>query len=114
MISLLFPPDLAREIDERFGQIVADARASLSLPTLDAQEAAMDAWHMAEQRRPAAPLPVLVACGSEDVVIPPANSDLLATRWHATKVERFAGGGHAFMAQEPVQLAYLIADFASG
>ena len=37
MISLLFPPALAREIDEQFGQIVADARASLSKQTLEAQ-----------------------------------------------------------------------------
>lgn len=114
MISLLFPLPLARDIDRQFGYIVADARASLSLQTLDAQEIAMDAWHATEQPAPASAPPVLVAHGSEDVVIPAANSGLLAARWDAARVERFDGGGHAFMAQEPIRLARLIADFANG
>lgn len=112
LISLLFPLRQARDIDRQFGDIVAAARASLSPLTLDAQEVAMDAWHAAEQPVPSSVPPTLVAHGSEDVVIPPANADLLAARWGAAGAERFAGGGHAFMAQEPVRLARLIADFA--
>ncbi|HEV7773654.1 MAG TPA: alpha/beta fold hydrolase [Conexibacter sp.] len=75
----------------------------------------MVAWHLEEQPRPAddAP-PVLVAHGSEDVVIPPGNADALAARWPGARVERFAGGGHAFMAQEPLRLADLIAAFVRG
>jgi pimeloyl-ACP methyl ester carboxylesterase len=114
MISLLFPLRLARDIDRQFGDIVADARARLSLQTLDAQEIAMEAWHATELPAPALPPPVLVAHGSEDVVIPPENADRLAACWPGASVERFAGGGHAFMAQEPVRLARLIADFAGG
>jgi len=114
LIALLFPLRLARDIDRQFGELVADARASLSPRTLDAQEVAMDAWHATEQPAPASAPPLIIACGSEDVVIPPANSDLLAARWHVARVERFFYGGHAFMAQEPVRLARLIADFAGG
>lgn len=114
LISLLFPLHLARDIDRQFGAIVADARAGLSPRTLGAQEVAMDAWHAAEQPAPASTPPVLVACGSEDLVIPAANADLLAARWDAARVERFAGCGHAFMAQEPARLARLIAEFAGG
>jgi 3-oxoadipate enol-lactonase len=112
LIALLFPLRLARDIDRQFGEIVAEAREALSSQTLDAQEVAMDAWHATEQPAPTSAPPVLIARGSEDVVIPPANSDLLAARWHAAGVERFFYGGHAFMAQEPVRLARLIADFA--
>ncbi len=112
LISLLFPPDVAREIDSQFGEVVAGARAGLSLATLTAQEAAMDGWHATDQPVPGAVPPVLVACGAEDVVIPPDNADVLAARWRAGRAERFAGGGHAFMAQEPARLASLIADFA--
>jgi pimeloyl-ACP methyl ester carboxylesterase len=57
---------------------------------------------------------VLVAHGAEDLVIPPANADALAARWPGARVERFAGGGHAFMAQEPRRLAELIAGFVRG
>lgn len=112
LISLLFPLRLARDIDRQFGEIVAEARAGLSPRTLDAQEVAMDAWHATEQPAPASAPPVLIARGSEDVVIPPVNSNLLAARWPGARVECFYYGGHAFMAQEPIRLARLIADFA--
>jgi pimeloyl-ACP methyl ester carboxylesterase len=55
---------------------------------------------------------VLAAHGGEDVVVPAANLDGLAARWPGCRTERFAGGGHAFMAQEPQRLAALIAAFA--
>jgi pimeloyl-ACP methyl ester carboxylesterase len=115
LISLLFPPALAPAIDDRFGAIVALARSGLSPQTLAAQAAAMIAWHREEQARPDADAPpALVAHGSEDVVIPPANADALAARWPGARVERFDGGGHAFMAQEPLRLADLIVAFARG
>jgi pimeloyl-ACP methyl ester carboxylesterase len=56
---------------------------------------------------------VLAICGSEDVVIPPQNADALAARWPGTHVERIAGGGHAFMAQQPKRVAQLIVDFVN-
>lgn len=45
LISLLFPPAEAAEIDRQFGDVVAEARAALSPEALRAQEGAMDAWH---------------------------------------------------------------------
>ena len=115
LIELLFPPPLAPAIDRRFGAFVATARAGLSPQTLAAQEAAMIAWHVEEQPRPDGDAPpVLVAHGSEDVVIPPGNAEALAAHWPDAQVELFAGGGHAFMAQEPQRLAALIAAFAGG
>lgn len=115
LIALLFPPDLAPEIDRRFGEVVAAARAGLAPATLAAQELAMAAWHTQPLGVPAnAPAPpVLVAHGSEDVVIPVANAERLAGRWPGAQVELFAGGGHAFMAQEPQRLAELLIAFLS-
>lgn len=113
LISLLFPAELAPEIDEQFGELVATARAELDPAALTAQEIAMDDWRSAEQPRPdpAATSPVLAACGSEDVVIPPANTRAIGERWPGARVELFAGGGHAFMAQEPARLSGLIESF---
>jgi 3-oxoadipate enol-lactonase len=112
MLSLLFPADVAVEIDLQFGEIVAGARSMLSTDALMAQEWAIDSWHaMVSDRLPTTVPPVLVATGAEDIVIPPANADLLAARWHATVVERFNGCGHAFMAQEPVRSGGLITRF---
>jgi 3-oxoadipate enol-lactonase len=140
LLGLLFPPGLAEAIDAQFGELVAGARATLSPAVLSAQERAIDAWHAsAPAGAPPAPVPppagspagappasfappagspaappVLVAHGDQDVVIPPANADALAVRWPGARVERFAGGGHAFMAQEPTRLAEQLAGFARG
>ncbi len=110
LISLLFPAPLAAQIDAQFGEVVAAARAQLAPAALRAQEAAMVAWHAEEQERPQASPPTLVLHGEEDAVIPAANAAPLAARWGA-EVELVAGGGHAFMAQEPERLSALLRDF---
>ncbi len=112
LISLLFPPDVASQIDRQFGEVVAAARAQLSPAALQAQERALLAWHAEAQPLPGVGSPpVLAICGSEDVVIPPQNADALAARWPGTQVARIAGGGHAFMAQQPERVAALMLDF---
>ena len=113
LIGLLFPPRVAKMIDQSFGEVVADARARLSADWLDAQERAMVAWHSepGADRLAAIRAPVLIAWGAEDVVIPPENSALLAQALPGAWVCPFAGGGHAFMAQEPDRLAAVINAF---
>ena len=116
LISVLFPPKLAPEVDRSFGDLVAAARAALSLDVLAAQEAAMIAWHTAEQRRPqmqGSP-PTLIAHGSDDVVTPVANAAALAGAWSDSRVELFDGCGHAFFAQEPQRAAHMIGSFLGG
>lgn len=113
LISLLFPPDLAPAIDAQFGDVVAQARAQLSPRTLAAQERVLAAWQSEPQPAPGEDAPPLLAiCGELDTIAPPQNADALAALWPETRVERIAGGGHAFMAQEPERVAALIADFA--
>src|SRR5581483_7157126 len=108
LIALLLPPALAPELDREFGDVVAAARAELSAESLLAQEAAIDAWHgQPPPPIPRHPPPVLAAAGSEDAVIPAANLQRLVARWPGAQVELFAGGGHAFMAQEPERVAAL-------
>jgi pimeloyl-ACP methyl ester carboxylesterase len=117
LISVLFPPAVAPRMDEQFGDVIAEARAALSgdaldaqEQVLDAQESAMRAWHDGPYRPRIAELdvPVLVACGTEDQVIPPENSLALAAESERAWLARFPGVGHAVMAQEPQRLATLI------
>lgn len=110
LIELLFPATLAPEIDREFGELVAAARAQLSPAALRAQEAAMDAWHSADQVLPESPPPTLVLHGERDVVIPAPNAGALATRWGG-ECELFPATGHAFMAQEPQRVATLLREF---
>ena len=112
LISLLFPSPLASEIDRRFGEVVAAARAGLSPATLAAQEAAMEAWHRDERPAPGvgAALPTLIVHGVGDVVIPVQNAGRLAARWPGATTELFELAGHAVMAQEPQPVAAAIRD----
>ena len=74
----------------------------------------MAAWHADGQPRPGpdAP-PVLAICGSDDAVIPAANTTALITRWPDSRAERLEGCTHGVMAQEPRRLARLISEFVS-
>lgn len=111
LISLLFPPPQAKEIDREFGEVVAAARADLSPAVLAAQEGTMEAWHREDRPPPVDPKPTLVIHGREDRVIPAANAEPLAARWDAAGVEVFPGCGHALMAQEPAGIASRLREF---
>jgi pimeloyl-ACP methyl ester carboxylesterase len=115
VLGVLFPAPLAEQIDRDFGDVVAAACAELRAETLTAQEAAIDAWHATGPPAPSdhSGLPVLIAAGTEDVVIPPENADQVARLWRQSRTETFPGGGHAFMAQEPEKLAATIGEFAA-
>jgi 3-oxoadipate enol-lactonase len=113
LLRLLFPPAVAARMDAQFGGLVAAARAALSTDALRAQEAAVDRWHDDEGagRLAAITAPALIAHGTEDVLIPFANSELLAEGISDSRLVAFEGCGHAFMAQEPGRAAELIGDF---
>src|SRR6266536_3997232 len=110
LLSLVFPSDVAESIYRQFGDIVAAARARLSPELVNRQAAAMDAWHHngVGNRLSEITRPVLIATGSEDVVIPPSNALKLVDAIPGAWLAQFPRGGHAFMAQYPRPLADLI------
>jgi pimeloyl-ACP methyl ester carboxylesterase len=110
LLFLLFPTDVAESFYREFGDIVAAARAQLSVELLNRQAAAMDAWRrngVARQLREIR-VPVLIATGTEDIVIPASNALKLANTIPGAWLAQFPHGGHAFMAQYPRSLADLI------
>jgi pimeloyl-ACP methyl ester carboxylesterase len=113
LLSLLFPSDVAESIYRDFGAIVAAARAQLSPSLINRQAAAMDAWHRTwiANRLPEMNVPVLIATGTADIVIPPSNALRLVNAIPGAWLAQFNGGGHAFMAQYPRRLADLINSF---
>jgi pimeloyl-ACP methyl ester carboxylesterase len=110
LLSLLFPGDVSQSFYRKFGDIVAAARARLSPELINRQAAAMDDWHRngTGDRLQGINAPVLIATGSEDVVIPPSNALKLVNAIPNAWLAQFPHGGHAFMAQYPRQLADLI------
>jgi pimeloyl-ACP methyl ester carboxylesterase len=113
LLFLLFPNDVAEFFYRKFGDIVATARAQLSVELLNRQAAAMDAWHrnrVASQLREIS-VPVLIATGTEDIVIPASNALKLVNGIRGAWLAQFPHGGHSFMAQYPRELAGLINSF---
>jgi pimeloyl-ACP methyl ester carboxylesterase len=113
LLFLLFPNDVAEFFYRQFGDIVAAARAQLSVELLNRQAAAMYAWHrngVASQLREIR-VPVLIAIGTEDIVIPASNALKLVNAIPGAWLAQFPRGGHAFMAQYPQALTDLINSF---
>src|SRR5205814_8347129 len=71
LLSLLFPKAVAESIYREFGDIVAEARARLSLDLVNRQVAAIEAWHRVGigNRLREMNVPVLVATGTADIVV---------------------------------------------
>jgi pimeloyl-ACP methyl ester carboxylesterase len=113
LLFLLFPKDVAESIYREFGDMVAAARSRLSPELVHRQALAMDIWHrdgVGDRLRKLRAL-TLVAAGTEDIVIPPSNALALVNAIPGAWLAQFSGGGHAFMAQYPRQLADLINEF---
>jgi pimeloyl-ACP methyl ester carboxylesterase len=111
LIPLLFPPAIAPQVDQLFGDLIAEARAQLDHDALAGQERAIQQWHATDQPRPSPAPRTLVLHGTEDVVIPFANAERLASVWHGARVEAFDGSGHAFMAQDSAGASSAILTF---
>lgn len=113
LLFLLFPTDVAESFYRQFGDIVTAARAQLSVELLNRQAAAMDAWHRngVASRLREIRVPVLIATGTEDIVIPASNALKLVNAIPGAWLAQFPHGGHAFIAQYPRTLADLINSF---
>jgi pimeloyl-ACP methyl ester carboxylesterase len=113
LLSLLFPSRIAESFYRLFGDIIAARRAQLSPDLLKRQAAAMDAWHRNgnANRLRQIRLPVLIATGTEDIVIPPSNALKLVNAIPGSWLAQFPCSGHAFMAQYPQAVADLINSF---
>jgi 3-oxoadipate enol-lactonase len=69
--------------------------------------ASFDAW----DRLAGIAAPTLVLHGTEDVVVDPANADLLARLIPGARVERFEGCGHLLFWEEPDRFVEVVGEF---
>jgi len=71
--------------------------------------ASFDAW----DRLGEVAAPTLVVHGTEDVVVDPANADLLVERIPGALAERFEGCGHLLFWEEPTRFVDVVGEFLS-
>ena len=99
VLKLMFPkdyldanPDYVKGFKERF--LRAPMRASNAMRQLMAC-VSINTY----DRLPKILAPTLVACGADDILIPPQNSRILAERIPGAKLIEYPGSGHGFMSQ---------------
>jgi pimeloyl-ACP methyl ester carboxylesterase len=113
LISVLFTPERAPEIEAAAGELIAAARSSLDRGVVERQWEAMERWDEAgaTARLGEIGCPALVATGAEDVVCPAANAAALAAAIDGAWLARFPRSAHAFMADHPIALSGLVRSF---
>lgn len=79
--------------------------------TAEKQIGAVASWTGSYDRLPGVKSLSLLVTGTEDLIIPPQNSDILASRLTSAKVERFPRAGHGLEYQYPEKLAASVVRF---
>ncbi len=83
-----------------------------SMPAVQAQLMAILS-HNTYERLPAIAHRTLVLHGTDDVLIPPGNANLLASQITSSRLEWIPGSGHGFNFQEPETFNRILIDFLS-
>jgi pimeloyl-ACP methyl ester carboxylesterase len=115
LLSLLFPPELTADADERLGDAAAAARAQMPARVLDMQAAAIVAWHGRPAPLPPIPpgTPTAIVHGGRDTTVPPGNVEALVAAHPGAHVTILDGCAHAPMDQEPEAVASAILSAAT-
>jgi pimeloyl-ACP methyl ester carboxylesterase len=101
-------PGAPEELVER---ILAHRLRTAQSPTAWAAQAAAGVSFDACDRLPELRAPTLVLHGTEDVVVDPANSTLLAGRLPDARLEWFPGCGHLLFWEHPERFVALVGEF---
>jgi pimeloyl-ACP methyl ester carboxylesterase len=115
-LGLIFPPSAGAAKAAFVQQYLLVPQENVSTTTLIRQGQAEAAWYRFNgtwARLPSVRIPVLVTQGSLDVVNPPVNARVIASRVRGAKVVLFAGAGHAMLFQSWQSFAALVARFAA-
>lgn len=99
MFSVIFPKDWLAKHDP--WQYCPKVHETTSERSAARQAEALFSWPGSYDRLPAIRSPTLVVTGTDDVVIPPANSRTIADRIPGARLKEFAGAGHGLMYQCP-------------
>jgi pimeloyl-ACP methyl ester carboxylesterase len=84
-----------------------------SLKAVQLEAEAMGSWKGTCDRLSSISKPTLVIVGTDDVVIPPANSIMLVEKIPGAWLVQIRGGGHYVMFQYPEQFTAVLETFLS-
>ena len=103
LLGLLFPPDSGEAAGNFVQQYVLQTQRPIDPQTLARQKDAEADWATNEATYDGLPnvtVPTLVTQGTEDVLVPPANADIIKSRIPQAQVIMFDGAGHGMQFQD--------------
>lgn len=111
MIGLLFPRDWLDMNMVYVMELFSGFTETSPAENIQKQSDAMDAWAGAADRLWQIESPTLLISGTEDVLTPPRNSELLLELIPGARLELIENGGHGVMYQYPDIFSYIVLDF---
>jgi pimeloyl-ACP methyl ester carboxylesterase len=112
MFAILFPPQWLRDHDPY--DACPEVYETSPEENSARQKETLWSWEGACDRLPAIRSPTLVVTGTDDVIIPAENSEILAGRIPGARLVRFQDGGHGLMYQFPGEFAGVVLSFLAG
>ncbi len=112
MFSVLFPKPWLAENDP--WQHCPDVHETTTEENAARQSEALFSWPGSFDRLPSVRAETLVMTGSEDIIIPPANSRVLAGRIPGARLVEITGAGHGLQYQFPRELSRMVLEFLTG
>lgn len=109
--SLLFPDEWLEENPDYFEDFLERFSIAPTTEENAARQFMATVQFNTYDRLPEIENPTLVACGTEDVIIPPENSKILAQRIPDARLVEFEGAGHGFTQQCQGELFEVLTDF---
>jgi len=114
LLPVLMPPEFVAEHPEIKQMMVAGAKMMAPTPpeTADRAMAGIQQFN-AYDRLGQIKCPVLIVHGDSDVLVPPANADLIKSKIPQAEMYIIPGAGHAFQAADPVGIHQRIVEWLS-
>lgn len=110
MFSLIFPPEWLREHPDPWAYC-PEVYETTSEANAARQIAAFKGWQGCCRKLGRIASKTLVVTGTRDVIIPPANSAMIAQGIPGARLLEIRGAGHGLMYQEPDRISRAILDF---
>lgn len=110
-IDILFPLPFVAENPETVDALIEAIRKAPPPPEAARRQALAILRFSTYRRLPYIKCPSLVQAGTEDVLIPPENSRILAERIPNSRLRFYKGGGHRFTGQFPQKVAGVVNEF---
>jgi pimeloyl-ACP methyl ester carboxylesterase len=98
-IPLLFTEDWLAEYPGLVDEYAKTISIAPAKPRNAMRQLAAIAGFSTYRRLPRIDCPTLVCCGSEDILVPPRNSSIIANRIPGAELREFEGAGHGFITQ---------------